>query len=197
MALHIADDELNDAIDADAKGDLLERDIHFYHFVLAREVRNIVSDLAASPPKHYSWEEWEFYLCLMGDDSNDEDDHRYDHENKHRESKTQKRIVPENLQSPHSVTTFAPKGHKQEFSWLSDNSPLMDYKSETSWILERLSITLERELHEMRRAQRSASDKSPAKQRRKPPISLADLMRTGQLKRHKQTEAKSESRKDV
>jgi potassium channel subfamily K len=45
----------------------LERDIHFYHFVLARELKRVQSDMISSKsPVQYSWNEWEFFLLLMG-----------------------------------------------------------------------------------------------------------------------------------
>jgi potassium channel subfamily K len=52
------------------------------------------------------------------------------------------------------------------WSWLSNESPLMGQKSEAEWILERLSAALERELNRQQKGYR-----------RKPPISLKDARR--------------------
>ena len=49
-------------------GEGLERDVDFYHYVLARECRNVQADLNSDPPKQYSWEDWEYYLKLIEDD---------------------------------------------------------------------------------------------------------------------------------
>ena len=53
------------------------------------------------------------------------------------------------------------------WSWLSDESPLMSQKSEAEWILDRLSAALERELNRQRKGYK-----------RKPPISLKDVGRS-------------------
>ena len=53
------------------------------------------------------------------------------------------------------------------WSWLSNDSPLMSNKSEATWILDRLSTALERELNRQRKGYR-----------KKPPITLEDANRT-------------------
>lgn len=53
--------------------DDLERDIRFYHFVLALECRNLQNDLDANPPKQYEWSDWEYYLKLMGNEDDPKD----------------------------------------------------------------------------------------------------------------------------
>lgn len=53
--------------------DEIESDMNFYHYILAREVRNMMKDLSASPPKKYSWEDWEYFLKLMGNEEDPED----------------------------------------------------------------------------------------------------------------------------
>lgn len=50
--------------------DDLTTDIKFYHYVLARECRVVQRDLSASPAKRYSWEEWEYFLKLIGNEEN-------------------------------------------------------------------------------------------------------------------------------
>lgn len=51
-------------------GDSLGDDIQFYHYVLARECRVVQRDLSASPAKSYSWEDWEYFLKLIGNEEN-------------------------------------------------------------------------------------------------------------------------------
>lgn len=46
----------------------LGNDIKFYHYVLARESRSVQKDLNCSPPKQYSWDEWEYFLILIGNE---------------------------------------------------------------------------------------------------------------------------------
>ena len=56
-----------------------------------------------------------------------------------------------------------------DWSWLSNESPLMSQKSEAEWILDRLSAALERELDRQRKGYRQ-----------KPPIGLKDAKRKPQ-----------------
>ena len=56
--------------------------------------------------------------------------------------------------------------HLLDWSWLSDESPLMSQQSEAEWILDRLSAALERELNRQRKGYK-----------RRPPIGLKDVKR--------------------
>lgn len=73
LTSHLENEELAEAKSAEQQGDELQRDIHFYHYVLARELRNIQKDLNANPPKKYTWPEWEYYLKLMGNEDDPKD----------------------------------------------------------------------------------------------------------------------------
>lgn len=69
LSAHAAqDDELNNTT-SNAE---LQDDIHFYHYVLSRECRKIQRDLNTSPPKQYSWADWEYFLKLVGDRDDDD-----------------------------------------------------------------------------------------------------------------------------
>ena len=57
-----------DARVCDGDSDSLRDDIQFYHYVLARECRVVQRDLNASPAKCYSWEDWEYFLKLIGNE---------------------------------------------------------------------------------------------------------------------------------
>lgn len=57
-----------------------------------------------------------------------------------------------------------------EWSWLSEESPLMSRKTESEWILERLSATLVRELNRQRKGRK-----------RQPPISMKHVMLSKKL----------------
>ncbi|KAF7186619.1 Outward-rectifier potassium channel TOK1 [Pseudocercospora fuligena] len=63
------------ALSADAEHDTLDRDIHFYHYILSREIRSIQAHLNDSPPKQYSWHDWEYYLRLIGSEEGDDVPH--------------------------------------------------------------------------------------------------------------------------
>jgi potassium channel subfamily K len=60
--------------DDDDEKHSLEKDIHFYHYVLAREGRKVQKDLGAKPAKRYSWEDWEYFLKLVGNEEEDSEE---------------------------------------------------------------------------------------------------------------------------
>ncbi|KAF2476405.1 voltage-gated potassium channel [Lindgomyces ingoldianus] len=160
LAEHIEGQELGEAVEAGEHGDALERDIHFYHFVLATEIRQLMKDVDASPPKQYTYQEWSYYLRLIGQDEGDASRHRkprIQHDsNKH--------------QSPDLGVAGSEdeNGDAYTWSWLGIRSPLMGNKNEAQWLLQRLTVVLEREMREMR-----SSDMRLRKE--PPPISMEEL----------------------
>ena len=86
-----------------------QRDIHFYHYVLARELRNIQKDLTVSPPKEYSWHEWEYFLKLMGNEEDPRDYPGQEHPDV---------LVPTPLRNPGNKNDI-PDG-KEEFTTYAD-----------------------------------------------------------------------------
>ncbi|KAK7731422.1 hypothetical protein SLS57_001361 [Botryosphaeria dothidea] len=159
---HLEDEELAEAEEAGEQGDTLTRDIHFYHYVLAKELRKVMMDTSASPPKQYSYQEWAYYLKLVGQDETDPDRHRQPPI----KPKRHKQRGPDVGAGAGTIKFDGEKVYT--WSWIGTRSPLMGSKSEAEWILERLSKTLENELRRMR--------SSDAKERiEPPPISMADL----------------------
>ncbi|KAF2856764.1 potassium channel-like protein [Plenodomus tracheiphilus IPT5] len=156
LAAHIEEEELSRAEEAGEHGDFLERDIRFYHFVLAKEVRQLMKDVNVSPPRQYSYNEWQYYLRLISQDENDASLHR----------KPQVKPEPNNNDTPDIGT--ADDDDTVGWSWLGIRSPLMGNQSESQWLLQKLAATLESELRKMR-----SSD--PEKRKQKPPISMAEL----------------------
>ncbi|KAK5111913.1 hypothetical protein LTR62_004645 [Meristemomyces frigidus] len=73
LTTHAAKDDFHAGEDQNEEDDELTQDINFYHYVLARECRNVQKDLGASPAKQYSWTEWEYFLKLMGNEDDPED----------------------------------------------------------------------------------------------------------------------------
>ncbi|KAI5209319.1 hypothetical protein AUEXF2481DRAFT_3538 [Aureobasidium subglaciale EXF-2481] len=164
MAKHLEAEELFDAISAEQAGDNLERDIHFYHFILARETQRLMKDLNASPPKRYSWGEWEYFLKLMAND--------YD-----TAAMSGNDLIPDELRLPETREEWKKKHAEHRWSWLSGESPLMGHTSETEWILERLGACLERELRESKLLPYRTRE-----ERRRPPVSMGDMVRRGRIK---------------
>lgn len=156
LAQHIEEDELGQAEEAGEHGDYLERDIRFYHYVLAKEVRQLMRDINVKPPKQYTYQEWNYYLRLLGQDENDASAHR----------KPRAKHTREPHGQPDLGTAF--DGEHATWSWLGVRSPLMGNKTEAQWLLQRMSATLEAEMRKMR---------SPDHEKEPPPISMADLQR--------------------
>lgn len=157
LAAHLEEEEINDAA-TNTEGDILERDVRFYHLVLAREIRTLMRDLNASPPKRYTWQEWEYYLRLMDNADPNGDGSDADLEEKH--------LVPAPLRQSSTIAAFKQARAERTYSWLGEQSPLLSWRSETEWILERLGVTLERELLWRRKGGR----------RGRPPVGMKEVM---------------------
>ncbi|CAG5179043.1 uncharacterized protein ALTATR162_LOCUS9004 [Alternaria atra] len=156
LAAYIEEEELGRAQEAGEHGDYLERDIRFYHFVLAKEVRKLMKDVESSSSKQYEYHEWQYYLRLIGQDENDASKHRQPKANTHHDDGEAPDIGS------------ADDGKRLAWSWLGIRSPLMGNQSEPQWLLQRLAMKLESEMRKM-----SSSDEKIRKA--KPPISMAEL----------------------
>lgn len=108
---------------------------HEYHVLLISEIAKVMRHIHSSPPRKYSFEEWAWYLKLVGEDESEPEGHR----------KAMRKVTPR------EVGEGAGMGEKVEWSWIGVRSPLMGGKDEAEWVLERLTKTLHRELEDMRR----------------------------------------------
>lgn len=131
-------EELEAAEAARERGDTLLENFHEYHYLLAREFRNVMKHLNENPPRKYTYEEWAWFLKLMREDEASINSHRR---------------APIKVQKPKDSkpdTQQAQSDDKdnslRQWSWLGNRSPLMGETEEAEWVLERLSNTLEREL---------------------------------------------------
>lgn len=180
-------------------GNELERDINFYHYILARETRDVLKNLGASPPKKYSWGDWEYFIKLIGNDLAMQDEKHSKYPGQH----IPNILVPEHLavhRPPTDTSLASPKlghvhGDEREalqntrtwtmpWSWLSNESPLLATQNESQWIVERLTAALERELNRTRRGYQ-----------RKPPISYAEL-RKYMLEKHSDSDRAGSPQED-
>jgi potassium channel subfamily K len=241
---HVEEEEIKAAMNSK---DSLEKDVHFYNFVLSKELRKLQKDVLASPPKEYSWHDWEYYLKLMGDEDDDFDDqsdtkstsndfipgplkpaNTFREPNSHHYAldgtaahklngpyrtpamshaitfptspvhvyntpptaldgvTDRKSELRSSHQHPHHqhhqshLSRTTTRTHRlrrrpttsddplRDWSWLSDQSPLMSSQSEAEWILERLSRALERELERQRKGRR---------RKRPPPVGWGSVER--------------------
>ncbi|CAI6335605.1 unnamed protein product [Periconia digitata] len=156
LADSVEKEELGEAEEAEEQGDYLERDIHFYHYILAKEVGQLTRDIHASPPRQYTYQEWNYYLRLLGQDENDERLHR------------EPKVHQKRREGDQPDLGTANEGGDSRWSWLGIRSPLMGNQNEAQWLLQRMSLTLEREMQKQR---------SPHAKKEPPPISMANLNR--------------------
>lgn len=123
-------DEKGEAIGAARRGDRLAENAHHFHYMLIKEIRQLLSHLNESPPRKYSYKEWCRFLELIGEDVTPaKPDTGRSEEGNIRRSVSNGR-----------------KRKKKPWSWLSSRSPLMSNKSEAGWALEKLVITMEETL---------------------------------------------------
>ncbi|KAL8928102.1 MAG: hypothetical protein Q9172_001012 [Xanthocarpia lactea] len=148
LAGDVEKEELDAADEALKRGDEVSKDAHEYHYQLIREFRNVMKHLDENPPRRYTYEEWAWFLKLMGEDE--------DNQSSHRRPPINVRNDYQGNGEPDMQKGGAENGadEPRQWSWLGNRSPLMGDMGEAEWVLERLAITLEKELkrqHEGRR----------------------------------------------
>ena len=141
-AQRVAGDKANQETSRAAKqgegNDELPKSKHHYHLILAKEIGKVMKHLRSSPPRKYTFDEWAWYLKLIGEDEASAETHR--------KPKRKPRPDGEGLGA---AMMDGNKGVK--WSWVGNRSPLMGNKEESEWVLERLMKTLEIELEKIRR----------------------------------------------
>ncbi|KAL8971161.1 MAG: hypothetical protein Q9183_001184 [Haloplaca sp. 2 TL-2023] len=123
------------------KKDEISNSKHTYRYLLIREFRNVLNHLDEQPPRRYSYEEWAWYLKLMGE--NEDVSHSHRQPPVHVSNEKSKGEL-DMQQGP--TDDVGEKDQKQAWSWLGNRSPLMGELGEAEWVLQRLSATLEKEL---------------------------------------------------
>lgn len=144
--------ELQEASSDKIKGDKVGEDKHLYHYLLVKEIRKVINDVNQEPTKKYSYHEWAWFLRLMGEDENSSKLHR-------KAPAKQQTTVADSRQLQQVVTDIDEQdeiGEQNKWSWLGARSPLMGATEEAEWVLEKLSMTLERELRKQRVQQKRA-----------------------------------------
>ena len=157
---HNADMETRKASQQGKENDELPKSQRHYHHVLIKEISKVIKHLRSSPPRKYTFDEWAWYLKLIGEDESSAETHR--------RAKRKPRPDGEGLGAAlGDGDVGVGKGREEgrdkegrmEWSWVGNRSPLMGNKEEAEWVLERLTKTLERELEEMRREEVEAKGK--------------------------------------
>jgi potassium channel subfamily K, other eukaryote len=112
-----------------------------YHSMLIQEISSVMRHLNSSPPRKYTFDEWAWYLKLVGEDESNPETHR--------KAKGKPDLNDENLGT--ATGRKMDEDKKIKWSWVGSRSPLMGNREEAEWVLERLTKTLARELEAMRR----------------------------------------------
>lgn len=110
-----------------------------YHSMLIKEISSVMRHLNSSPPRKYDFDEWAWYLKLIGEDETSAETHR--------QPVRHPRIGDKDATGDERRSNEA----KVKWSWVGNRSPLMGNKEEAEWVLEKLTRTLERELETMRK----------------------------------------------
>lgn len=150
LASQVEDEELKEVREAEAKGDKLGEDIHKYHYLLVKEFRNVMKHLNESPPRKYSYEEWAWFLKLMGEDES--------HSASHRAAPVKVKNDTDAKPDMQQAQTDDDEGGMRQWSWLGNRSPLMGDTEEAEWVLEKLSMTLEKEMKKLSEAKTQKDD---------------------------------------
>lgn len=116
-------------------------DRHDYAIVLIDEISRVTQHSKSQPPRKYSFEEWAWFLRLIGEDEANAETHT--------------KPVPRSRSK--QTGNAGDVGHEQgdhpeklQWSWVGSRSPLMGSQEEAEWILEKLEQRLAKELRAMR-----------------------------------------------
>lgn len=131
-----------------------------FHLLLVKEIQAVFQHLNDEPPRRYSFEEWAWYLGLIGEDERDPGTHRKVtpnvHHKRHHHKKSHHhhhRKNKDKAPGPKTDASAGPGGEGEDplkWSWVGNRSPLMGGQEESAWILEKLTERLQESLWETR-----------------------------------------------
>ena len=111
--------------------DQLPKSRRQYHLVLAKEIGKVMKHLNSSPPRKYTFDEWAWYLKLIGEDESSPDTHR--------KPKRKPKADGEGLGAAlDGADVEGNKDMRKEWSWIGNRSPLMGNKEESE-VSQRIS----------------------------------------------------------
>ncbi|KAG6008909.1 hypothetical protein E4U21_003721 [Claviceps maximensis] len=144
------------------------------HILLSKEIQLVSQHLRESEPRRYTFEEWAWYLGLMGEDERDPMRHRKavpkeKHKRRNRvckhdrrkESDAESQFAHSHSHAPEVDLDNAPPGaveaaaelgmiksDRMKWSWVGIRSPLMGGQEESEWIMDKLMERLQESLWE-------------------------------------------------
>ena len=111
----------------------------FFQWLLVKEVRAVLADTQAKPAKEYCYDEWKYFLRLLGHDEHKPELHRRPNPTPIREPDEEPRIG----------RPIDHHGIIRPWSWMGIRSPLMSPKDEADWVLQQLLSKLHRHMEQL------------------------------------------------
>lgn len=122
-----------------------------YHVVLLEEIARVTQHLKSQPPRKYTWDEWAWYLKLIGEDEGNPATHRKVHPHIHAKKAKQKNGGDNDKTAGRDTKEDNDTSRGQtQWSWVGARSPLMGSQEEAEWIREKLTQKLLQELKAVR-----------------------------------------------
>ncbi|KAI1275584.1 hypothetical protein F5Y07DRAFT_369732 [Xylaria sp. FL0933] len=118
-----------------------------YQLTLIDEIRRVSQHLRHEPSRKYTYQEWAWFLRLIGEDESDASTHRTPIKKPHlidNKKRGQRGEGQDNGTGPGNME----ENSRPKWSWVGHLSPLMDTREEAEWILDKLSLRLRQELRE-------------------------------------------------
>ncbi|WXC53638.1 hypothetical protein QX201_013277 [Fusarium graminearum] len=117
-----------------------------FHFLLISEIQALTAHLKSQRPHKYSFEEWAWYLKLIGEDESRADTHlkAQPKPKNHHHKRHHNKDVDDSPEKGSGEKTDSE--HVTAWSWVGNRSPLMGSQEETEWILDRLMERLRESL---------------------------------------------------
>lgn len=130
----------------------LPQDEGEYHVLLIEEIARVKQHLKSQPPRRYTWDEWTWYLKLIGEDEANPATHRKVQPHMHDKQRKREKARDDDDKTAHRDTKDRNESaHGQtQWSWVGARSPLMGSQEEAEWILEKLTQKLTQELKAVR-----------------------------------------------
>lgn len=104
-----------------------------FHLLLVSEMQSVSKHIQEKRTRHYTFEEWAWYLRLLGEDESNPDTHR---RAKVHDKKSHHEQFPDGIHT-------TPDHGDHKWSWVGYRSPLTAGKEESEWVMERLMAKLE------------------------------------------------------
>ncbi|KAH6887561.1 hypothetical protein B0T10DRAFT_489969 [Thelonectria olida] len=138
-----------------------------FHFLLISEIQVVAAHLREHKPHRYTFDQWAWYLKLIGEDENNAETHRKakprPKKHKYGQHQHQHHGHDNTNQIEHDVITddgnscvsrsAQDEAEHSTWSWVGHQSPLMGSQQESEWIMERLMDRLRESLSTERRRQ--------------------------------------------